>query len=414
VDFADSRWRINFFLVLLVAAVVYGTNCYLTNKGLFTLSGIPYLNYLLDAFFDQRMDVISPSKYDLSLYEGKWYLYWGPAPVLFVLPFYLVSGVHTSDVLYTLVAGLSNVILFSLIIIECAKYFRLKLSNGSYSALVLSFALASPNLFLSVGARIWFTHQVIAVFFLLGFLFFLFKFLNNPHDRILFFLSVIFFNLAWCSRVTLVVYGLLLIFPLLDSRSHPENRYRLVFISVSTSLLFFLFWGAYNYARFGNVFEMGARYIQGSDLFEAGTKAGSFHSFQYVYRNFKYYFLEHLYLSVSKPFAQIEPWGNSIFSVYPFLLLSLFLPRKSVFTRAPQRIFLVLSISILAMGMVHLLTFISTGWVQFGQRYFFDFAPLWFLIIIFGISAVPPILQSVLVLYGFLVNQVGIGLFYDF
>ncbi|PJA90773.1 MAG: hypothetical protein CO136_00705, partial [Candidatus Levybacteria bacterium CG_4_9_14_3_um_filter_36_7] len=58
-----------------------------------------------------RVNVTPPATYDLSLFQGKWYLYWGPAPLLFIWPFYLIWGLKASDVLFTMLGGFTNVIL---------------------------------------------------------------------------------------------------------------------------------------------------------------------------------------------------------------------------------------------------------------------------------------------------------------
>ena len=79
------------------------------NKDIFATTTRNYYIYLLDAFFHGRVDVTPPATYDLSLFEGRWYLYWGPAPVLFVLPFYLLSHLQASDVVFTMMGGIINV-----------------------------------------------------------------------------------------------------------------------------------------------------------------------------------------------------------------------------------------------------------------------------------------------------------------
>ena len=43
----------------------------------------------------------------------------------------------------------------------------------------MNFALISPNFYSSLGGKIWYVNQVIAVLYLLAFIYFTFKFLNT-------------------------------------------------------------------------------------------------------------------------------------------------------------------------------------------------------------------------------------------
>src|ERR1700693_5286944 len=82
------------WLVLLMIGIVY---CYFTARirgNIFISTNLNDYIYLLDAFVHGRVNVIPHSTFDLSLYQGRWYLYWGPAPVLLLWPFYLIWGTN--------------------------------------------------------------------------------------------------------------------------------------------------------------------------------------------------------------------------------------------------------------------------------------------------------------------------------
>lgn len=97
------------FFVFLTVCLTYFYFAIVINKNIFQASHTNYYVYLIDAFIHRRVDVTPPTKFDLSLFHNKWYLYWGPAPGLFILPFYIISRLNASDVIFTLLAGIGNV-----------------------------------------------------------------------------------------------------------------------------------------------------------------------------------------------------------------------------------------------------------------------------------------------------------------
>lgn len=210
--FASNR-NLRIIFVLFIISLIYILFSIKIKGDIFVQTAYSYYTFLLTALFHGKLNIASPTTIDLSFFNGKQYLNWGPAPILFILPFYLFFGNITSDVFYTLVAGISNIFLFYLLIAEFKKYFALKISNFSEVFIILSFAFVSPNFYLSLGGRIWHTEQIIATFYILIFLLFFLKFLNKNLFEIKYlFISVIFFNLAWFSRATMVFYGFFFIY----------------------------------------------------------------------------------------------------------------------------------------------------------------------------------------------------------
>jgi hypothetical protein len=167
------------WLVYLTTGVVYGYFSMRITGNIFTPTHFNDYIYLLDSFVHGHVNVNPVSTYDLSLYHGKWYLYWGPAPLLLLWPFYLIWRVNASDVLFTMLGGVANVVLIYLCIREMKIYFSISLSLMAEVFLILTFAFASPNFFLSLAGKIWFTNQIFATTFLLLFYFFFFQYLNT-------------------------------------------------------------------------------------------------------------------------------------------------------------------------------------------------------------------------------------------
>jgi hypothetical protein len=395
------------WLVCLAVGIVYG---YFSNRftgNIFTSTRYNDYIYLLDAIVHGHVNITPASTLDLSLYHGKWYLYWGPAPVLLLLPFYLIWGVKASDVLFTMLGGVANVALIYVCIREMKRYFSISLSLMSEAFLLLSFAFASPNFFLSLGGRIWYTNQIFATMFLFLFYCFFFKYLNTGklyHIVV----SVAFFCLACLTRYSLLFNGLLLIYLFWHSKMTGRKIELRLLISVGVTLLFFVcLAGFYNYLKFQNIFEVGERYALGSKRFTAILKSGIILSFKYFWHNIYYYFLNPIYYSLSKHILKVNGEGNSILMVYPSLLLVPVLFFKFKQFDAKKRVF-VLTVSVAALIMMtFLLLYFATGYVQFGNRYFFDAFPLFFLLLVLVIPYIPKPVQLVLLIWGIVINFLG-------
>lgn len=409
--------NLGYLFIFLITGLIYLQFSSYLSGGIFVQSRYSYFNYVLDAYFHKHLYLSSPIKDDLSIFHGKQYLYYGPSSVLFILPFYLLLGIHASDVFYTLVGGITNVILFFLVLEECRKYFAIKVSFFSKIILIIGLALVSPNFYLSLTGRVWSTYQVIGGFYLLLFFYFFFKFLRKK-NLIFFLFSVIFFHLAWLSRYTLLFHIILFFYPLTILFRISRKKFIAASAIFLLCTLFFLavFLGL-NYGRFGNPFETGTRYIKGNPLNPRQQalmqEKNNIFSLHYIPYNFTYYFLHHIAVSTKKPFLQIDREGNSIFSVYPLVFFLPFLFQKKHLRKKNQIAFFFLAFCVTITTIFFLLTYISTGWTQFGMRYFFDVTPLLYLLILFVLNDIPVFAQSMLVLYGVVINIIGSSFFFS-
>jgi hypothetical protein len=359
--------------------------------------------------------VIIPRWLDLSFFQKKWYMYWGPAPVLFILPFYLALHLKASDVLYTAIAGTANSALFYGVMQEFKKYFHISHSLIADTFLILSFALASPNFFLSIDGKIWYTCQVFgATYLLLSYLFY-FKFLNND-KYYQFLLCTVFFYLAFLSRYTLLFHSILFIYLIIHYKSSPRRAIprKIIWSFALLTLAFGSLGASYNYLKFHNILETGERFAATTWRYVAILKHNQILSFNYVAHNFYYYFLNSVSFSPTKHPVIINAEGNSIFSVYPALLLIpvLFYNRKYIDKKRLS--FLLVAATVIILMLSFLMFYFATGFVQFGNRYVFDFLPLAFLLLTFILQYIPPSIQIALLLYGIFVNAYGILAFYPF
>lgn len=404
--------RLPLWAWLLPVGVIYAIFLRLCAHGEPGLSTTPYYNYLLDAFLHGRTDLVGSGTYDLSHFNGKWYMYWGPSPVLFIGPFYVISHLRASDVLYGCVAGFLNVAVFAGCVSEFVRYFRLPVSKLSQVIVLLSFAFASPNFYLSLGGTVWFVDQLVAILYLGLYLFFLLKFLNDRRyvDLVL---AAVFFSLSWNARLSLIFYGLLFLYGFgVLYRERSILLPRAIKTVALISAISFAAFCAYNAMRFFNPLEFGYTYQIPAARFAADFAAKRMFSLSHVPHNATYYFLNAVRFQFEKPYVQIDQEGNSIFSVYPLVLLGFYFLSKSTYNRVNRWFVGVLGLALLIDFSVILMN-LGTGWVQFGSRYFFDLVPGLFLLVLFVADRVPPIPRSLLLLYGMLVNFAGVLLYFN-
>jgi len=367
-----------------------------------------------------KLNVIpNGTNFELSRFHNQYFLYWGPAPVLFVIPFYLIFGLATSDVLYTLVAGLLNVIIFYLLIQEFIKYFRLTVRLSDTLFVFLSFAFASPNIFLSVVGKIWPTSQIVSILYLLIFYLFYFKFLNNVKSIKYFIISIIFLNLAWLSRASLVVDFVSLAYVFFIVYHKNKEYFKKLFLyAVGISIIFVILFLGYNYLRFGNMLNTGLEYQKGNPRYEPILTKSKFFSLSNISYNFNYQFLNFASMTLPTkdnivPNVKFDPEGNSAVSVYPFMLLSLFLLQAKFLKDKKIQKFLLTAFSVIGLNIGLLLLYFSTGATQFGSRFFLDVIPLLFLITIFAMKDIPKVFKYSILIYGFMINVLGTIIFHS-
>jgi hypothetical protein len=211
----------------------------------------------------------------------------------------------------------------------------------------------------------------------------------------------------------LLFNGLLLTYLFWDSKVKGKKIELRLLVSVSITLLFFVCVAAfYNYLKFQNILEVGQRFQQGNKRYAAILKSGIILSFKYFWYNMYYYFLNPIYFSLSKHILKINTEGNSVLMVYPSLLLVPVLFFKFERFDAKKRFF------VLTVGMAALITvtflmlYFATGWVQFGNRYFFDAFPLFFLLLVLVIPYIPKSVQLALMIWGIVINFWGVLTFF--
>ena len=128
-----------------------------------------YYNYLADAFLNGQVHlrVVPMSTLDLTYVGGRYYLYWPPMPAILLMPFVAIWGINTSDILFTVAVGSLNVALVARLLRITVARRTLRLSGRERGLLVLCFAVGSVHLLLAPLGRVWFTGQIVGLFFVL-------------------------------------------------------------------------------------------------------------------------------------------------------------------------------------------------------------------------------------------------------
>ena len=356
-----------------------------------------YHNYLADAFLHGQLSLrlLPPSLHDLSLFDGRYYLYWSPMPAILLLPFVAVFGVSFSDILFTLGVGALNVALVARLLREACSRRVLDLSEAQRGWLVLFFVAGTVHVTLAPLGRVWFTSQLV------GFMCVALAYLAALRLRggAAFALTGLALAGALLARNHLALTGLWPACYLL--REHRDAGWRrlsaysligAVPVVFAVGLL-----GAYNWLRFGNVLDNGLAYQQMASVFVDDYRRYGFFSLHFLPTNLFYHYVAYSFSNRPETFQ-----GSSLFLLSPvffgaFWGLAAGRPRWSAAALAGT-IFLTAIPSLLLNG---------TGWVQFGPRYTLDFTVPLLLLTAIGVRRWPVPWLAVLTAIGVVHYFVG-------
>ena len=304
--------------------------------------------------------------WDLSLYNGKFFLYFGPVPALMRLLSFGLAGQAAAIVFY----AAACVFLFCLTLATARKMFFPQ-AGGGVLALIFACAALSPLGLYLVSAYSLHVEAVIASSaFLMGGVYFFLRALTASGNSAAF-LAGVCFALAVGSRQS----NALAVFPFaayyLYSR-RKQWRAMLAFVAplaVAAALLLI-----YNYLRFGKPLEFGlSLQLSGARRY---MEAGRFFSGDYVLDNLRRYLLWLPRLSVRPPFllppqSCWEPY-HPVWSVFLLMPLSVLAFAGLWRLRALAGSVRALFILCVAAGMLPLLLLSSN--VGYATRFESDFA----------------------------------------
>nr|HID12575.1 hypothetical protein [Anaerolineae bacterium] len=115
---SSSRlWHSILLRLFVVFLAIYGLTA---GFSLSRHSLAPHFVYLAESFLHGHLDLIHvpAPPYDLTLFEGRWYVSFPPLPALLMLPLVALRGLAVSDIAFSVVLGALNVSLFYAVLIR--------------------------------------------------------------------------------------------------------------------------------------------------------------------------------------------------------------------------------------------------------------------------------------------------------
>ncbi|MBA4366421.1 MAG: hypothetical protein C0403_02150 [Desulfobacterium sp.] len=230
---------------------------------------LPELMALSDPFDPQKNKHLR--LHDASLYNNKYYIYFGPAPVLTLyLPYQTLTGKRMSAQMATSLYFMGIFVVGTFFLY---KIRQMLFPNSGFGILligVLSFGLLNPFGYLLRGTAIYEVAIASGCFWFLLSVYLLFCSVIKINTKgvtswraIELAFSTIFYGLAVASRPSYALSIIIFLIPLLQiwrTGSKTSERLKIVFsiglpLCIIVSLLFL-----YNYLRFNNIFEFGLTY----------------------------------------------------------------------------------------------------------------------------------------------------------
>lgn len=371
---ANSRWSGIFRRSLLLWNKPFyaGISTALVFLGIASLVGVPwrstgtaYYNYLADAFLHGQLFLRSVPQVtvDLSLFNGKYYLYWGPLPAIIAMPLVALFGVQASDILQCIAFGSINVGIFSLLLQKLTDRGFIQLTSEKRAFLVIFFSMGTMQAPLLPLGSVWYLGQVESVTFaLLAFL----AIFSLKGWKAFFWTGCAVAGIL-ATRTSAVFVTIFLAWYLLRSNWALGIRKIIHYclIGLAPCLLALGLLLTYNLLRFGNALENGLSYhLMGPSFVEMANQYGIF-SIHYIpinlYYDYIYYPLSTLVNGV------VTPLGGSLFLLSPLFLAALF----SLWQDRRDLDTWLLFASVIA-GNFPALLVMAPGSIHFGPRYLLD------------------------------------------
>jgi hypothetical protein len=325
-------------------------------------------------------------------YGNHYYLPYPPLPSVILMPFVAIFGASQVNTvaIATLISCINLYLLYKILV-------QLLIPQAYFNWLLLAFIF---------GTGYWFalftSHHVYAFAHIISILF-QFLLINEVLGKKRWWLAGIYIGCTFLTRQFTVFYALFALAYLLYSYKEPGKKLQLmpVLQLILPIGFFIIIYMAYNYLRFGNVFNTGYDYI----LFIGVLKERVDHFGVFNIR----YFLFNLYSVLIKGFniefkgntylniKDMDLWGTSLLAASPFLVAS-FKAQWPKYIKVGAWI----TVLIILTGQ---LFYHNNGLEQVNtSRFTLDFLPLLFVLTALGASSIPKWLFKGMVVYAVLLN----------
>jgi hypothetical protein len=370
------------------------------SPSIFRVSVHPYFNYLADAFLKGQLylRVLPSSTLDLAYYNNHYYLYWPPFPAILMMPFIKLFGVGFSDIFFSLVIAAINVGLTATILKNQDFQKISPLSPFKIVLISLFFAFGTVHFFIVFRGETWYTSQLVA--YLCTAVAYYGALAGK--GRLAFLFAGVGIAFAMLTRLPLLCLGIWPVYFLFEKYKSLGRRWLLFssLLFIFPMLLCLVLYLYYNYARFGNAFQIGYAYhLMNTFFVEDYRKYGAF-SLHYLPINIFYQYIYYPF-----PLSEQSLMGGSLFLLSPVFFGAFFAFRRDTWKHA-----LVLTVTILLTSIPTLLI-MGTGWPQFGPRYTLDFTLPLLLLTAIGVNKWPNMLLFILLWISIIHYVIGIYIF---
>ncbi len=349
-------------ILLALVVLIYAVMCL---WGDINPGSYPYPSYLLQAKAWLRGETHLDQNYEyleLAIYNGNYYVSFPPVPSIPMVLYTLIWG---DDVPGGLFQKIYIAIACLLVLSELMRTGRMK--RGDCIAWALFLCLGSAMLPITLVGGVWYEAQILAFLFSIAAIIAM----RRRHST----LACLLYALSVGCRPFTVVLGpvLLMLYwkhPRLRRLSPRKKLARLV-PGLAVGLAVAACYAAYNYARFGNIFEFGHNYLPEFVRSEHGQ-----FSLHHLMENWRRLFFG-APLRLKDGSIRFEEYGFSMFLSCPIFICNLvWLAGDLIHRRMTKTKWVILLMGVLNVFL--LLLHRTLGAHQFGLRYALELVPLCF------------------------------------
>ncbi|HUU21366.1 MAG TPA: hypothetical protein VM389_02405 [Phycisphaerae bacterium] len=323
--------------------------------------------HLADAMLHGRLHLEGepPHRNDWARHDGKWFVSFPPLPAVLMLPGVALWGMKFNDRLFTLPFAAAGPALLLLLLNLLATRGRIDRGARERWLLTTLYGVGTVYFFCAAQGSVWYTAHIVGGVMLLLFLLF-------AADARRPLLAGLFLALAFACRPPMLLCGAFLLFEL--SRIPRGEALRRTVLAALPLALVLGGLMAMNHARFGDPFEFGHRHLV--VIQSARIEQWGLFSVHYLGRNLAALLASVPWLTAEAPHVKISLHGLALWVTTPALLWILWPSR-------PGRDFTAVAVTAALVALPSLF-YQNTGWVQFGQRFSLDYAPLLVLLLAIG------------------------------
>ena len=287
-----------------------------------------YYNILTDAFLKCQLNLpVEPSQellalpdpyepsanspyklHDCSLYKGKYFLYFGPTPVIALyFPYRILTGLRLPDNIAVLVFMFGTLIWSAALLSYLRnKYFK-QISDWKLLLAVAVVGVANFGPFILQRTEVYEVAISCGIFFLTGAIYFLCRGLYEAKNMWMLGLGSLFLGMAAGGRPQILLSAILI--PLIiffkikgNLEFNKKDQISLILTLVVPYLICLLLLASYNYFRFDNPFEFGNTFQLGI----ANLPKLKFSYFENILSGIYFFILRTPVINSTFPFIHVE------------------------------------------------------------------------------------------------------------